>query len=166
MMRKESIMTLIPFARSGLVAFVFLLALPALLQPQTFSNAEQEAWDRESHGWDLRTAGKVDQYMALWDDDFAGWPAGYPKPVVKADLRSGLVRELANTQPGSNTVKLEPLSVRIFGDVAAVFYRVRYGRIDNAGARTESLARVTHIWRRTAGTWKIFTGMSAVEPNQ
>jgi ketosteroid isomerase-like protein len=159
-------MSLITFERSGPLGLFFLLTLSQLLQPQSFSIAEQEVWERELQYWDFRTSGKIDQYMALWHDDFFGWPAANTKPGGKDDIRKRFESELGNSRPGSFTVKLEPLSVRIYGDVAAVFYRAGYGRVDNTGTRIEAHVRITHTWRRTAGVWKIIAGMSAEDANK
>jgi ketosteroid isomerase-like protein len=159
-------MSLITFGKSRPLALIFLIALAPLLQAQAFSRAEQEVWEREVKYWDFATTWKLEEYMALWDDDFVGWPAGNANPGGKAMIRKLSESAISNWQPGSFTVKLERLSVRIYGDVAAVFYRARYGVLDKAGNRIEGYVRVTHTWRRSAGVWKIIAGMSADEPNK
>src|SRR5262245_49721066 len=135
-----------------------------MLQPQTLSAVEQQVWDRELRYWDLRNSGKIDEYMDLWEDGFVGWPARIAQPGGKADIRKGIEADVGDGRPGSFTVKLEPLSIRIYGDVAVAFYRARYGRINNAGDRVEAYVRITHTWRRAAGVWRIMAGMSANEP--
>jgi hypothetical protein len=56
-----------------------------------------------------------------------------------------------------------PLSVRIYGDVAIVFYREKDARIDGNGKRVESSARTIHTWIRTADGWKLIGGMTTIE---
>src|ERR1051325_8893916 len=132
---------------SRALGIMFLLALPLLLIPQSFSPAEQEVWERELKYWDYRTTGKIEEYMALWHDDFVGWPAALSQPGSKGDIRKRFENEVHSSRPGSFTIKLEPLSVRVYGDIAAVFYRARYDRVDNAGTRIETYVRITHTWR-------------------
>jgi ketosteroid isomerase-like protein len=134
--------------------------------PESLSAAEQQVWEREVQYWEFRTTGKIDEYMALWHDDFVGWPAANLQPGDKGAIRKRFEHEVHNSRPGSFTVKLEPLSVRICDDIGAVFYRSRYDRVDNAGTRIETHVRITHTWRRTAGVWKIIAGMSAEEPDK
>ena len=142
-----------------------LLALPQLLMAQT-TPAEKEVWQGEQKYWDFRTAGKIDEYMSLWHDEFVGWPTGNARPGGRADIRKRIETELARTRPGSYKAKLEPLSVRVFDDVAVVFYRADTVRVDTAGTSVEAHLGITHTWKRTPQGWKIIAGMSAEDFNK
>lgn len=128
-----------------------------------FTGDEQVVWQKEVDYWEFRVSGKIDEYMALWHRAFVGWPGSsltvggpeVPRKMVEAELRS--------TRPGSHKVVLEPLSVRLFGDTAVVFYRVFATRVDLAGRKIERYLRVTHTWMRTDGKWQIISGMSGAE---
>ena len=143
---------------------LMLVASPRVLRAQTLSTVEQEVWNREISYWDLRAAGKIDQYMALWHENFIGWPGSSRTVGGKSFQRERIEAEVRDTQPGSFTTELEPLAVRLFGNVAEVFYRAHSVRVNKAGGRVELRQRVTHTWLRTAGTWTIIAGMSSDEP--
>ena len=153
--------------------FVFrlLLSLSGLMlvagaaSAQAMSPAEQKVWSGEQRYWDLRTAGKTEEYMTLWHEEFTGWPRTSAQPSVKADVRSEVSNILKNTRPGSYVARLQPLSVRIHGDFAFVFYRVQAARVDAAGNRVETRIRIHHTWWHTPSGWKIIAGMSANDQN-
>lgn len=141
-----------------------LIAMLSAAQTPGFSPIEQEVWNGELRYWDYRSAGKVEEYMSLWHDDFVGWPVRSAQPGGKADIRKSFENDLANGRGGSFTLKLEPLTVRVFGDIGEVFYRARYGWLDRNGKSIEFNFRITHTWKRTPAGWKIIAGMSAGEP--
>jgi ketosteroid isomerase-like protein len=116
------------------------------------NNDEREVWAAEERYWALRSAGDIDGFMALWDDQFAGWPHTTGAPITKNDVRGEVSRQLA--AEGASRPRLERVSVRVHGDFAFVFYRVRFGG---------ETFRIHHAWRRTIDGWKIIAGMSARE---
>jgi ketosteroid isomerase-like protein len=128
-----------------------------------YTGAARAAWDGELRYWETRAAGKIDEYMALWHEDFTGWPAAEAGPGGKDVIRRRVEREIADTKPGSVSVRIEPLSARGYGDTAVVFYRARALRTSRSGARVEAYWRITHTWMRTPGGWRIVGGMSANE---
>jgi ketosteroid isomerase-like protein len=142
------------------------LILSLAAHGQSLSPAEQEVWDRELSYWEARKTGNLEAFMALWHDDFAGWPLRDASPIGKSNVLLFFESEKANTQPGSLTVALERLSVRVYGDTAVVFYRVRYSRLDKAGSRIETQGRFSHTFHRSGGVWLIVSGMSADEPRK
>ena len=152
-------------ARILISAMLLLLTAPSLLESQTLSAAQQEVWKEELTYWNLRTAGKLDEHMALWDGDVIAWGSALPKPGTKADVRDNLAGILRDTRPGSYTVDLDPLGIRIQGEFAFVFYRAHEVRSDLAGNRKESRLRVTHTWRHAPRGWQIIAGMGATDTN-
>jgi uncharacterized protein DUF4440 len=118
------------------------------------SPEQLEVWAAEERYWTLRAAGKISEFMALWDDEVAGWPHTTDGLITKSDIRDEVTRQIA--AESNSHAALEPLSVRIHSDFAFVFYRVRLGR--------ESF-RIHHTWHRTPTGWKIIAGMSALDTN-
>ena len=144
---------------------LLLLTAPSLLESQTLSAAQQDVWKEELKYWNLRTAGKLDEHMALWHEDVVAWGSALPKPGTKADVRDNVAGILRDTRPGSYTADLEPLVIRLQGEFAFVFYRSHEVRSDLAGNRKEARLRVTHTWWRTPGGWQIIAGMGAPDTN-
>lgn len=127
---------------------LFLAIMIAVMSPE-----QRDVWSGEQRYWDLRAAGKIDEYMALWDDEFTGWPQTTKEPIGKDGIRAEVLRQIAEERgTGGSKVTLEPLSVRIHGDFAFVFYRVHFEKAS---------VRIHHTWRRTPAGWKIIAGMSA-----
>jgi ketosteroid isomerase-like protein len=135
---------------------LLLVIVVAVMSPE-----QRDVWSGEQRYWDVRTAGKLEEFMRLWDDEFTGWPSYSKTPLSKADLRVEIENEIANTRQSSYRADLEPLSVRVHGDFAFVFYRVHATRTDASGKKIESIIRIHHSWRRTPAGWKIIAGMSA-----
>jgi ketosteroid isomerase-like protein len=149
----------------ALISVVFLLTAGSVVEPQTFSAAQQDVWKEELRYWNLRTAGKLDEHMALWNEDVVAWGSALPKPGTKAEVRDNVAGILRDTRPGSYTADLEPLVIRLQGDFAFVFYRSHEVRSDLAGNRKESRLRVTHTWWHTSRGWQIVAGMGATDSN-
>jgi ketosteroid isomerase-like protein len=112
-----------------------------------------DVWSCEQRYWNLRTTGKIDEYMSLWDEEFTGWPLFDAAPITKAGIRTHIENEVADPHRITK-VELDPLSVRIHGDFAFVFYRLK---------AADGLFRMHHTWHRTPEGWKIIAGMSARE---
>jgi ketosteroid isomerase-like protein len=51
-------------------------------------------------------------------------------------------------------VHLEPKAVQVFNDVAVVCYTVTDTYAKTDGSREEESIHITHIWRKTNGTWQ------------
>jgi ketosteroid isomerase-like protein len=148
-----------------LMGIALLLAAPSVLQPQTLSAAQQDVWKEELRYWNLRTTGKLDEHMTLWNEDVLAWGSTLHKPGTKADIRENVAAVLADTRRGSYTADLEPLAIRIQGEFAFVFYRAHEVRTDLTGNHKESRVRVTHTWWRTTSGWQIIAGMGAADSN-
>ena len=151
--------------RVHVITFCFVVSVAGssavAVSAESMSSAEQEVWSGEQRYWDLRAAGKIDEYMNLWLDEFTGWPWSTAQPVGKAGIRAEVTNSLAKIRPGSLTTTLEPLSVRIHGDFAFVYYRVHAMRVDMTGNQIQTIVRIHHTWLHTRAGWKIIAGMSA-----
>jgi ketosteroid isomerase-like protein len=122
---------------------------------------EQEIWNLEKAYWEYVKANDLEQYRALWHEDFVGWPSFSPSPVRKDHITDWIT---ANISKGIKlqSYAIEQLAIHVTGDVAITHYRVKMNWLNSEGADagTET-SRITHTWIRTAGTWQIIGGMSA-----
>ena len=130
---------------------------------QTMSPAEKDIWSLEQGFWDTRTGWKLEEHMSFWDDDFIGWPWSSDRPLTKAEMRLEIERLMASSRLRSDTVRLEPLSIRVRGDFAFAFYRVHRALLDHQGNRIEVQTRIYHTWWHTPDGWKIIACMTAPE---
>jgi ketosteroid isomerase-like protein len=126
----------------------------------SLSPAEKEVWAQEEVYWRSLKADDRETYLRLWDERFVGWPRFEAAPAGKEKIRQDYA-------PGTTVraklvdYKLEPLSVRAYGnDMVIAFYRAILRRERNGQAET-SRSRLTHTWMRTDHGWQIVGGMSA-----
>lgn len=151
-----------------LKTIAFLLALTAAAFAEDSAHnaspaaTEAQIWNLEKAYWEYVKSNDLEQYRALWHDDFVGWPFVSPKPVRKDHITDWITN---NTSKGLKleSYAIEQLAVRVTGDIAIDHYRIKLNWARNdAGeiVRTDAM-RITHTWIRTKGTWQIIGGMSA-----
>jgi len=137
------------------------LALSASAAEQT--DAERAVWKLEEAYWRYVKAGDVEAYIALWHDDFVGWPCFSWTPTDKAGV-GNWVREIRDNRWTLNYT-FRPLASRTFGHVVVVHYAAEY--VYDYGDGTRSGAglwrKFTHTWKKVGDSWQIITGMCAAQ---
>jgi ketosteroid isomerase-like protein len=104
-----------------------------------------------------RRARDREGYIALWDEDFVGWPYDSPAPVRKNVVRLGPFLKFE----GLKKFQLERKAVEVFKEVAIAYYLVTAAYTPKTGRNDVVAFRCTHTWRNTDGAWLIIGGMSA-----
>ncbi len=142
--------------------FVVALLLTSTLCEAQQGNKDQDAiWAREQAYWRAVQANNLQDYRALWRDDFLGWPFTSSDPARKAQITDWIT---ARTREGEHlkSFTLERLTVQVSGNMATTTYRARSTWIGKDGAERNGVMRILHTWRREPdGIWLIFSGMSA-----
>ena len=113
----------------------------------------------EEKYWQVVEAHDREGYVALWDEDFVGWPDNCEVPIRKDVIRAdtfGTLRDMENFHP-------EPKAIQVFGDVAITFYIVTAAYTPKGGNQELVTFRCTHTWRKVNGAWLIIGGMSSPE---
>jgi ketosteroid isomerase-like protein len=140
---------------------IALLLISTLCEAQQETKSEDAVWAREQAYWHAVQANNLQEYRALWRDDFLGWPLTSPDPARKAQITDWIT---ARTSKGEQlkSYTLERLSVQVSGDFATTTYRALSTWANKEGAERSGQMRILHTWRRDSdGTWRIFSGMSA-----
>jgi len=144
-----------------LKALALLPLLAATVFAQDSVKDETQIWNLEKAYWEYVKASELEKYHALWHENFVGWPFVSSAPVRKDHITDWIT---ANTSKGLKlqSYSIEQLAIRVTGDVAIDYYRIKanWAASETAEARTDAL-RITHTWIRTHGTWQILGGMSA-----
>ena len=143
---------------SKLVVGVFLgVAAAAFAQRFKLSPEQDQIWRMEQKYWQIVETRDREDYIALWDENFVGWPDNTPAPIRKDAIRS----ETFETVQGLKNFQLDPKAVQVFKDVAIAFYSVTatYTRKDSSSEVVSF--RISHTWRKTNGVWHIIGGMSS-----
>lgn len=143
------------------IPVIALLLVSALCEAQQANKDQDAVWSREQVYWQAVQANNLDNYRALWRDDFLGWPFASPEPARKAHITDWIT---AYTRKGQHLkiYSLERLTVQVSGDVATTTYRAHSTWVNKNGVVENDLMRILHTWRREPdGTWLIASGMSA-----
>ena len=137
------------------------LALTATVLGQTLTKDEAQVWGLEKAYWEYVKANDLDQYRALWHENFVGWPFVSPEPLRKGHITDWIT---ANTSKGIRlqSYSIEQRAIQVTGDVAMDYYRIKAVWANSTGAEVKTdRMRITHTWIRTYGTWQIIGGMSS-----
>lgn len=107
----------------------------------------------EELSWWSLEQGDLDGYLKTRSEDYIGWPTWTKGPVTKAFIKNNM--NMQHTTVSS--YNLEPLAVKIFGNVAIAMFVYHMedglGNIHRVG--------VTHTWMKQGGEWKIIGSMTA-----
>lgn len=137
--------------------FLLLAALPCFAQELKLSPEQEQVWRMEEKYWQIVEARDREAYIALWDEDFVGWPDNCAGPIRKDVIRS----DTFGTLRGLKNFHLEPRAVQVFQDVAITYYVVAAAYATKAGSNEVLAFRCTHTWRKVNGVWLIIGGMSS-----
>ncbi|MHB8484412.1 MAG: nuclear transport factor 2 family protein [Candidatus Acidiferrales bacterium] len=140
-----------------------LLCLSGFAQQKSrAASPTEQVWAGEQAYWRYVKAHDVTRYLALWSDDFTGWPIVNEHPEHKAEVGAFLK---ANGSLGHVVAyELHRESVEMHGDAVITFYRATVSRGNADGSVSTTTYRMTHTWMKKNGQWQIVGGMSAVDP--
>lgn len=119
--------------------------------------AEADIWAFEHAYWAANRDADHAKIIGAWHDEFLGWPEGEPKPIGKEAGVEFVRKNYAKPAPYS--FKIEPMGIRIRGDLAVNHYLVHLTWEDGSGKKRSM--RITHTLLRDGGRWKMLGGMSA-----
>jgi ketosteroid isomerase-like protein len=147
----------------GAVAMAAVLwCAGAFAQQKATSSATEQAWAGEEAYWRYVKAHDTKSYLALWADDFNGWPISNQHTIHRSEIAAFVTKGGSMSHVVAYTLERE--SVEVHGDAVVTFYRVKETRQNAAGAEVTTTYRMTHTWMKRGGAWKIVASMSAEEP--
>lgn len=135
-----------------------VVALVPLTIRRRWSRDEKAVWKEEESYWRFLESRDMDSYLKLFHEQFVSWPYESPRPSDKPAVRQ-MIEDLKRSYR-LVTYELNPLAIKVIGDIAVVYYSVRY-MVETQGEQIEDVRRVSHTWIRDDGEWKILGGMSA-----
>jgi ketosteroid isomerase-like protein len=140
-----------------------LLAAAAAPQEASLTKEQQEVWSREEAYRNAVQSRDANAFVALWHEDFVGWPYFEQESIRKSDIRKAPFRNSGNAV---ETYEVARKAVQIFGDTAVVHYLATVNSKRSDGRIDVRVVRITHTWKKTGGVWLIIGGMSSrVEPS-
>ena len=137
--------------------FPILTTMLCFSQEAKLSPEQEQVWSMEEKYWQIVEARDREGYIALWDEEFVGWPYDSPAPVRKDVIRSDTFGKFE----GLTKFQLEPKVVQVCKGVAIAYYTVTAAYAPKIGTNEVVAFRCMHTWRKTNGVWLIIGGMSA-----
>jgi ketosteroid isomerase-like protein len=113
---------------------------------------QKEVWAAVQANWETFKAGDVEAALALKHDDMIAWFSSNPDPFKKESLRMAYNYWINSAKPAF--VKLEPLNIHIFNNVANVFYLYKW---ESANKEISDRGRQLEIWVKQDNKW-LMTG--------
>jgi len=143
-----------------------LPTLMAMLVPGSaiaadFSAEQKAVWQMEEDYWRIVASGDPDGYMALFHENFIGWPCTSETPKGTANS-SAWVKEIRDNN-WTLDYELRPEAVELFEDVAVIHYAAEYVFDYGDGTRKGDgdWRKFTHTWKKYGDNWLLIGGMCA-----
>jgi ketosteroid isomerase-like protein len=134
---------------------------PPGLAQQEAANTSEQVWSAEEAYWRYVQSQDWQHYLALWSDDFAGWPLINDHPIAKTDISLQIQSGWLSRVIGYD---LQRESVQVYGPIGIAFYRVKICLRNPDHSESTTTARIMHTWMKKGDVWQIVGGMSADDP--
>jgi ketosteroid isomerase-like protein len=121
---------------------------------QEWTDVQKEVWNSVKASWEYFKQGDLEGFMTTYHDDAVEWWRNKAIPLDKATMKLNFKGWLDYDKPIS--YELEPLSIKIFGNVANVFYTVKW-----KGDILSDYGRHMQTWIKQDNKWKFISGMNA-----
>lgn len=127
------------------------LLAPRQLAAQEWSAAQKEIWKHVEAYWALDAARDVEGFMGYFHADYLGWSVEDALPVTKATVRKFVEHQMKATKVLVQNI--QPVGIKIHGDVAIVHYYWSRIEKDSEGKEKPISGRWTDILARQVDKW-------------
>ncbi len=137
--------------RSAILTLAISAICPLVVHGQQWSPAEQEVWDSVESYWQCFANGDAECFLAYLHDDFSGWTNTHALPRDKEDMSQYLPLGFEVSETLLHDV--DPVAVKVHGDVAIVHYYYSRTFADGSGTRHTDTGRWTDILLKQGDRW-------------
>ena len=137
------------FAQLCTSCLILFASMPLLAQE--WSAAQKEVWKNVEAYWALDAAGNTDGFMAYFHADYVGWNTANAMPSGKDVARKFIAHGHKTTK--TLVYDVQPVSIKIHGNVAFAHYHYVQTITDAAGKEKETAGRWTDILMKQADKW-------------
>ncbi|MGD8562046.1 MAG: nuclear transport factor 2 family protein [Desulfarculaceae bacterium] len=134
-----------------LVLIVIGMAAPVKSRAEQWSAEQKEIWKLEEARWKALANKDISESVKYHHKDCSIWPAWSKDPLDAAAYEAQLKWRAINS------FKLEPLTLKIYQNVAVIFYRFSCVGTDNKTYK----GRVIRVRLKKDGVWQVIGGMGA-----
>ena len=136
-----------------LTIYCGLLAAPVALA-QEWSPAQTEVWKNIEDLWARDAAGDLEGVMSHVHEDYVGWDITEPMTTDKARLRKYLDYRYKSDEKTA-IQDIQPVAIKIFGDVAIAYYNFGVLTKDGDGEETYHEGRWAEVFQKQGGKWSL-----------
>jgi ketosteroid isomerase-like protein len=115
---------------------------------------QKELWAAVQANWETFKKGDVEAALAIKHDEMIAWFSTNPKPVKKEFLKYTYNDWFSYDKPIS--VKLEPINIHIFNNVANVFYIYNW-----SGNIMSQKSRMLETWVKQDNRWLMIGSLAS-----
>jgi hypothetical protein len=137
-----------------------LVIITIMVSSQAFgegwSAAQKEIWEIQKDEWMLWMKGDREGRLALYHKECIVWLYNTAFPGDKTLIIRGMIK-----YPKIDSFELEPLEVKVFGNVAIVQYSLKYTAFVK-----DYNERATNTWMKQDEKWQIIGSMRAQQPTE
>jgi uncharacterized protein (TIGR02246 family) len=138
-------------SRTVTVSSILAILSPLATQGQQWDADQQEVWQTVQAYWQCYARGDAEGFLTYLHDDFSGWTHTNAMPRDKEDMARYLPRGFETTQ--TVLYDVNPVGIKVFGDVAVVHYYYTRTYVDRAGAEHHDAGRWTDVLKKQSGRW-------------
>jgi len=121
-----------------------------------WSKKQLEVWETVIDYSKASSDRDLEKYRKYWHHDFIGWHQGWENPTNYQERVEGLKNYFSATE--SVMYELEPLNIKVLGEVAIVQYKNRMVvRTKKSGEEEYSISKWTDILVREKGKWRLIS---------
>jgi ketosteroid isomerase-like protein len=132
------------------IALVCWLGLSSTFA-QDWSAAQKEVWKNVNDYWALLAKGDVNGFVEYLHADYMGWDNDSPLPSTKEENKKWLTFAFQGVK--CPVYQINPLSIKIYGDVAFVHYYYAMVKEGPDGKKSSEGGRWTDILTKQGNKW-------------
>ena len=142
-----------------LVVLILCFIFPITASAQHWTADEQEVLDQIKKGFDVWEKAVQAKDLNIWldnfqpADDFTGWWTSDGSLWTLEEEK----RSFDEWVKGINNyywVNVQPLSIKVYGDIALAYYYVTYNIEDKTGKATRMEDKRLEVYRKEDGIWR------------
>ena len=136
-----------------LAVLCFAMLPSTVLFAQEWSAAQEEVWENVEAYWVLSAEEDLEGFLSYFHTDYSGWFNQAPLPSSKSSARKWISHGMKTVD--TLVYEINPVAIKIFGNVAVVHYYYIQAVKDAEGKQTTRSGRWTDILMKQDDRWVI-----------
>ena len=120
---------------------------------------KDEVWQLEENYWKYVKANDMESYVALWDDQFIGYPTN--NNITAKEHITDWITDMYKDKSRVFNYELTRKVENVFDDIVIVLYDITQVWTNENGDIEKIPGKITHTWKKADHGWLIIGGMGA-----